>query len=101
MSCPEDLQQGLLDGRWLDSMRCVYTGGDPTMELVVPMFVYGAVMIALYRSSGTIAMPTVVGIIFAGVMLAALPATAMTLVTVALVLTVSVGAFLIARRLQI
>lgn len=100
MSCPDNLQQGLLEGEWLQSLICVYTTGDPTMELVIPMFIYGGIMLALYRSSGTIAMPSVVGVIFAGVMLSALPATAMTLVTVTLVLAVSIGAFLVARRLQ-
>ena len=76
-----DTQQMLIDGKWTEAVTCMLTaGGDPTMQVVVPTGIYGAVLLSMFVYSSSSIMPTVVSIILAGVIFAAFPANAVTVV---------------------
>lgn len=98
MSCPQDLQQSFLDGEFIHSMMCVFTGNDPVMLVVIPMLVYGVVIVSLFLSSDSVIIPAVVSLILGGVMLSVMPGQGLAIIAIAVALFLTVGVFTLARR---
>lgn len=80
MSCG-NLQQKFIDGEFMYSIVQFLTGcGDPTLEILVPGAVYGSILLSMFIFSQSALMPIVISIILAGVIFAAFPTSATTIV---------------------
>lgn len=100
MSCPDDLQTAFLEGDFIESIQCVYTTGDPVLDTVVPSIIYGVIIMALFVRSRSIILPSVIGIIFAGVMLVVLPGSAIVPVVIFVTLFVAIGGYTLTQRMS-
>ena len=95
-----DLQRMLIDGQWLDAIQQFFTGGgDPTLQVVMPTALYGGLLLALFTTSSSSVLPTVVSIILAGVIFTAFPATAVTVVLILVLFTIAVGGQVLTWRM--
>lgn len=80
MSC-QNKQDMLTGGEWMDAVICFLTASnDPTMQVLAPTAIYGGILLALFTFSSSAVIPIVVSIILAGVIFAAFPANAVTLI---------------------
>lgn len=101
VECPTDEPEMFTNGELLDAFMCFFTnGGDSTMEVAMPTMVWGAVMLSLFIKSESAILPSVVGMIFAGLMLAVLPASGTTIAVLTLLVLISLGATLLSLRLK-
>jgi hypothetical protein len=102
-SAPSCSSQPLLDffvdGWFIKGWQCTMAGGDSGLMLVLGLIIYAAISLALFISTGSLAIPSVLGIIFAGIIFISLPATAVNLALITLVLAISVGGLLVTLRL--
>ena len=88
MSCTDDVGQMFANGEWLDAVYCWLTmGGDPTLSVVMPSFVYGALLIATFITTQSPLMPVVYSLILGGVIFVVFPANALTLVVLTVMFT--------------
>jgi len=99
-SCGEQkLLDYFIDGFFVKGWECTMAGGDTGVLLVLTMMIYGSISFALFISTGSLAIPAVLAVLFAGVIFVALPATAVNLALVALLLLLGVGGVLLNSRI--
>lgn len=100
MSCSTDVAEMFTNGEWLDAVICWLTaGGDPTLSVVMPTAVYGIILLSLYVVGQSLIIPVVLSLLLGGVIFAAFPANALTLIVMAVMFTLSVGATVATWRL--
>ena len=86
----QDMRGMLVDGQFMDSIICFLTGGgDPLLEVLVPTAVYGTILLSMFIFGSSVLMPVVVSIILGGVIVAVFPATATTIVILAVMGTLA------------
>ena len=88
MTCGDDVGDMLTRGEWFDAVQCWLTmGGDPTLTVVMPSFIYGALLIATFITTQSPLMPVVYSLILGGVIFVAFPANALTLIVLTVMFT--------------
>lgn len=81
---------------WWDGIVCFY---QPQLGASVIAFVFfGVTAMTLYMSTGSIIVPTVIGIVAGGVIFALLPALGIEAALVVIILVSSVAMYLLAKR---
>lgn len=93
-----DLIDLFVDGWFVKGWQCTMAGGDNGVMMVLSTFILGAVGLALWIATGSLAIPAVLGILLAGVLFATLPATAVNIALIALLLLLSAGGLLLTLR---
>lgn len=88
-----------IDGWFVRGWECTMAGGDGGVLLVLTMMIYAAISLSLFITTGSLAIPAVLAVLFAGVIFVALPATAVNLALVALLLVLAVGGLLLNSRI--
>jgi hypothetical protein len=82
----------LVNGDWMDAVVCFLTnGGDPTMQVLAPTAVYGSILLGMFIFSSSAVIPIVVSIILAGVIFAAFPANAVTVIVIMILFGLAAG----------
>jgi len=86
----QDMRGMLVDGQFMDAIICFLTGGgDPLLEVLVPTAVYGSILLSMFIFGSSVLMPVIVSIILGGVIVAVFPATATTIVILAVMGTLA------------
>jgi hypothetical protein len=73
-------------------------GGDSSVLLVLSLLIFGAIGLATFISTGSLAIPAVLGVLLAGMLFIILPATGVNIAVIALLATLSVGGMLLTLR---
>ena len=95
-----DAAEMFKEGEWMDAVACWLTaGGDPALTVVVPSLIYGTVLMGYFIVGKSPIIPVIVSIILAGVIFAAFPASAMTILLIAILVTMSVAGMVLTWRL--
>ena len=94
----ESLTDLFIDGFFVQGWNCTMTGGDQGILLMFMTMIFGGVGMALFITTGSLAIPSVLGILLAGMLFAVLPATVVNLALVVLLLVLSSGGLLLAYR---
>lgn len=90
MACGQ--QQMLKDGNWMEAIISFLTNcGDPAMQVIAPTAIYGGLLMGLFIYSGSGVMPIIVSIILGGVIFAAFPANALTIVVLSMMAILAAG----------
>lgn len=93
-----DLIDLFVDGWFVKGWQCTMAGGDPTVLLLLATLIFGAIGLATFISSGSLAIPAVLGVLLSGILLVVLPATPLNIFVIALVAVLSVGGLLLTLR---
>jgi hypothetical protein len=100
VTCTDNNSQQFVNGEWQDAIVCFLTNsGDPTLSVVIPLFCFGAVMISYFIVGKSPVIPAVVSLVLGGVLFAAFPADALTIIGIAVLLVVTVGGLALTWRL--
>jgi hypothetical protein len=100
MACSAGGTELFVAGEWQEAIVCFLTGsGDPTLQVVVPVFIFGSVMVSYFAIGESPIIPAVVSIVLAGVLFASFPANVLTIVGIAVLLMVTVGGLALTWRL--
>lgn len=100
MTCSTAAADMFVSGSWFDAIVCWLTaGGDPTLQVVMPTFLYGAVLLSMFVVGQSIIMPVVISLILGGVIFVAFPANALTLLIMAVLLTLSIAGTVVTWRI--
>lgn len=98
MACPptSNLESALLDGRFIDAIRCVFTNqlGEPVASLLV----LGPVAIAFYVYADNPVLPTVVFLITGSLFVTTLPSVALQLAGIVTILGGTFVSYLLLQR---
>jgi len=101
-SAPSCSSQPLLDffvdGWFIKGWQCTMAGGNSATLLVLSLVIFGAIGLATFISTGSLAIPAVLGILLSGILFAVLPATALNVFVIALLAVLSVGGMLVTLR---
>jgi len=96
----QDKAQMLMDGDWGEAIICFLTAGqDPTLMMVVPTAIYGMLLVSLFIYGLSGVMPAVVSIILAGVIVAAFPAPAVSIVVMMVMFLLAAGGQVLVWRM--
>lgn len=87
-----------VDGWFIKGWQCTMAGGDPTVLLLLSTVIFGAIGLATFISSGSLAIPAVLGVLLSGILLAVLPATPLNILVIALIAVLSAGGLLLTLR---
>lgn len=87
-----------VDGWFVKGWQCTMAGGDPSILLLLSTLIFGAIGLATFISSGSLAIPAVLGVLLSGILLAVLPATPLNILVIALIAVLSVGGLLLTLR---
>jgi len=87
-----------VDGWFIKGWQCTMAGGSSSVLLVLTLVIFAAIGLALFISTGSLAIPAVLGLLLSGILFAILPATAVNIAVIALVATLSVGGMLLTLR---
>jgi len=99
-TCATDPAAQFVAGEWLNAVSCWLTGGgNPTLAVVMPLFMFGSVLVSMFIVGDSPLIPAVVSIIFAGVIFTAFPANAVTIVGVTVLFVVAIGGLALTWRL--
>lgn len=94
----DSLTDLFVEGFFVQGWNCTMTGGDQGILLMFMTMIFGGVGMALFITTGSLAIPSVLGILLAGMLFAVLPATVVNLALVVLLLVLSSGGLLLAYR---
>jgi len=94
----ETFRAMFLDGEFIAGWNCVMTGGDMATQLMFSSIIFGAVGLSLFVTTGSLVIPSILAILFGGVLFGLLPATFTNLALVALLLLLGALGLLIAFR---
>jgi len=94
----DSLTELFVDGYFVQGWNCTMTGGDQGILLMFMTMVFGGVGLSLFITTGSLAIPSVLGILLAGMLFALLPATVVNLALIVLLLVLSSGGLLLAYR---
>lgn len=102
MSCVgyDTARRAITSGEFWEGMKCVFTGGDPALELALASLIFGGLGFATFVKTGSPVMPVVLAIMFAGVIFGTLPAQFANFGIVVLLLALGVGGVYLYRRLN-
>ena len=103
MSCTDfnTLQQFWLNGQFFDGVFCAFGGPQSAMPASAFILMVGAALgVSIYTYTGSIAVPAVLAIILAGVVVMQLPGIALQLVGIILLIGIAAGGLLLIRRLR-
>ena len=100
VSCSEydTLREFFVEGHMIRGWDCVMTGGDPATQLLLFGVIFGGLELSLFVSTGSIVMPSVLAILFGGIMFGLLPASFVNLALIAILLLLGSLGLLIAFR---
>lgn len=87
-----------VDGYFIHGWQCTMAGGDSGVLLVLSLMIFGAIGLATFISTGSLAIPAVLGVLLAGILFVILPATAVNIAVIALLAVLSVGGMLLTLR---
>jgi len=87
-----------VDGWFIKGWQCTMAGGDPAILLLLSTVIFGAIGLATFISSGSLAIPAVLGVLLSGILLAVLPATPLNILVIALIAVLSVEGLLLTLR---
>ena len=96
----ETLREFFLEGYFVRGWDCAMTGGDSATQLMFAFVIFGGVGLGLFVTTGSVVLPAVLGILFAGVLFALLPPTVTNIALVVLLLLFSVAGILLVRRID-
>ena len=88
------------DGYFVAGWDCTMTGGDPMQQVLMGGIIFGAVGLSLFISTGSLLIPSVLAILFAGVIFALLPPTMVNIALVAMLLILSAAGIMLTRRID-
>jgi hypothetical protein len=94
----ESLWEFFLQGYFVRGWDCAMTGGDVATQLMFASVVFGGVGISLFVTTGSLVIPSILAILFGGVILGLLPATLVNIALVAVLLLLGGLGLLIAFR---
>lgn len=87
-----DLTTALVDGKFFDAITCAYA--NEMGGALFALMVFGALAISLNTYSGSVIVPVVLVIIMGSVILVTLPSSAVQLAGIVILLTVTVGGYM-------
>jgi hypothetical protein len=100
MNCTPGASNLFVSGEWFDAIVCWLTGGlDPTLSVVIPTFMFGAILSSYFIVGSSPIIPAVISIIFAGVLFVSFPASATTLIMLLVLFALAGGMLLTSWRL--
>ena len=100
VNCIDGAADMFVDGQWTDAAYCwLSAGGDPTLSVVLPLFMYGIILLSYFIVGESPLIPSVVSLILAGVIFQSFPATATTIIGVAVLFTLAIGGLALTWRL--
>lgn len=85
-------------GQFFDAVYCPF--GDQLGGLLFGLLVFGAIGLSLYIASGSATVPLVLGVILATVIFVEVPAGAVQIAAIAIVLMLGIAGYLIVQRLE-
>lgn len=94
----EQLFDLFIDGWFVQGWSCAMTGGDQTTELLFMLITFAAVGVSLFVTTGSLIIPSILGLLLAGMLFAVLPATAINVAMIVLLLVLSAGGLLVVYR---
>jgi len=94
----QPLYQLFVDGWFVKGWQCTMAGGDPAVLLLLATVIFGAIGLSTFISSGSLAIPAVLGVLLSGILLAILPATPLNILVIGLIAVLSVGGLLLTLR---
>ena len=94
----DSLREYFVQGEFMVGWDCVMTGGAPAVQLLLFTMIFGGVELALFVSGASIVIPSILAILFGGVMFGLLPATLVNLALVGVLLLLGSLGLLIAFR---
>jgi len=94
----ESLWEFFVEGHFIRGWDCAMTGGDAATQLMFASVIFGGVGLSLFVTTGSIVMPSILAILFGGVIFGLLPATFVNLALVAVLLLLGSLGLLIAFR---
>lgn len=94
----ESLWEFFLQGHFVRGWDCAMTGGDVATQLMFASVVFGGVGLSLFVTTGSLVIPSILAILFGGVILGLLPATLVNIALVAVLLLLGGLGLLIAFR---
>ena len=89
-----------VEGYFVAGWDCAMTGGDSMLQLVFGMMIFGAVGLSLFVTTGSLLIPSILAILFAGVIFTLLPPTIVNIALVALMLSIGAAGILLTRRID-
>jgi len=92
------LWEFFLEGHFVAGWNCAMTGGDLATELMFASVIFGGVSLSLFVTTGSIVMPSILAILFGGILFGLLPATLVNLALVGVLLLLGGLGLLIAFR---
>lgn len=95
----DSLREFFVEGHPMTGWDCAMTGGDPQLQLLFGAMLFGSVGLSLFITTGSLVIPSVLAILFAGVIFALLPPTVVNLLLVALLLSLSAAGFIFQSRI--
>lgn len=87
-----------IDGWFVRGWQCTMAGGSSEQLLLLSLIIYAGLGLATFIATGSLAIPAVLGVLLSGVLLVVLPATAVNIMVIALLATLSVGGMLMTLR---
>lgn len=85
-------------GQFFDAVYCVF--GDQLGGLLFGVLVFGAIGISLYVSSGSSTVPLTLAVILASVVFVEVPASAVQIAAIAVILGIGIAGYLMIVRLE-
>jgi hypothetical protein len=87
-----------INGYMIKGWQCTMAGGDSGVLLTLGLIIFGGVGLATFISTGSLAIPAVLGVLLSGILLTVLPATPINILVIALVAVLSVGGLMMTLR---
>lgn len=95
-----DEESAMLAGEFLQAIKCAFESSGLLTGSMVLFLVFAGIEIALYIHSDGVAVPGVVAILFAGVMVAFVPGAALQFGLAVLAIVVGLAGVIILRRVR-
>lgn len=87
-----------IDGWFVAGWQCTMAGGNSETLLALSLLIFAAIGLATFISTGSLAIPAVLGVLLAGVLFVILPPTAVNIAVIALLAVLSVGGMMLTLR---
>lgn len=99
MACETQAQEMFLAGDWFDAIQCWLTaGGEPTLTVVIPSVIYGAILVSYFIVGSSPLIPVVVSLILGGVVLVVLPGAALQIAVMTVISVLAIGGTVLTWR---
>lgn len=88
-----------VDGKWFEAIQTWLTAGnDPVLAIVVPSVIFGTMLVAYFIVGQSPLIPVVLSIIFSGVMFTSMPGSALQIIVITLITTLTVAGMVMTWR---